>query len=182
MDFLDLAAARYSCRKYDGSAVDKVQLLSCLEAARLAPSGCNSQPWHFYVVTEPQTRQKMGELTHVFPGQNVNLFTEQAGALVLATRDAEPNVFPRVAEKYGHSAFSRGDVGRAVGFFCMRAAELGLGTCIIGVFDSEEMRRLLDIPPERIPELVIVVGHPAEPEREHSKKRHALEDIATFIE
>ncbi|MCI2160818.1 MAG: nitroreductase family protein, partial [Oscillospiraceae bacterium] len=60
-DFYQLASERHSCRTYEEKAVEKEKILKCLEAARMAPSGCNSQPWRFVVVTNPETLQKLSK-------------------------------------------------------------------------------------------------------------------------
>lgn len=59
MDFSELANKRQSDRKYQQKPVDRALLLQCLEAARVAPSACNSQPWKFVVVDEPSLVSEM---------------------------------------------------------------------------------------------------------------------------
>ena len=69
MSFLNLAKKRQSCRKYSSQEVSRESITRCLEAARLAPSACNSQPWYFVVVTDPDLKQKVAEMwVHVEAG------------------------------------------------------------------------------------------------------------------
>lgn len=180
MEFMELAKTRYSCRKYDGRPVDQEALLSCVEAAILAPSACNSQPWHFYLVTEPEMRARMAKSSQMSPPSN--LFTANVGAMVLVTEDKEPRVSERVKLYLPTDVFAEGDVGRAVGYFCLRAYELGLGTCIIGLFDLEEVAELLQVPEDQRCRLMIAVGHPTDSGEEHMKKRLPLQDVVTIIE
>ena len=63
MTFLDLVNQRQSCRAYLEQPVEREKLERCLEAARLAPSACNSQPWHFIVVDEPDLRRAVAQET-----------------------------------------------------------------------------------------------------------------------
>jgi len=64
MDFLELAKSRYSCRSYDDRSVEREKLLSCIDAGRISPSACNSQPWTFILVDDPKTVQELSE-THI---------------------------------------------------------------------------------------------------------------------
>ena len=61
MEFQELILKRQSTRKYLVKDVDKALVAKCLEAARLAPSACNSQPWHFIVVDDKDKIREMGE-------------------------------------------------------------------------------------------------------------------------
>ena len=66
MTFEELVRRRRSVRRYSGRSIPKEDLFKCLEAARLAPSACNSQPWHFIVINEPQLRKRVAE--RIFSG------------------------------------------------------------------------------------------------------------------
>lgn len=58
MDFIELCKQRESCRSYTDEQVSDEALRTIVEAGRLAPSACNSQPWKFYVVTATNTPQR----------------------------------------------------------------------------------------------------------------------------
>ncbi len=180
MEFMELARSRYSCRKYDGRPVAKEDLLACVEAAVLAPSGCNSQPWHFYLVTNPEIKAKMAKASQLAPPSN--LFTDEAGAMVLVTEDKDTRITDHVKALYGPDVFAEGDTGRAVGYFCLRAYELGLGACILGLFDMDAVSRLLAVPDSQRCCLMIAVGHPADGDQPHPKKRLPLADVVTVVE
>ena len=60
MDFQELVQKRQSTRKYSDKNVDRALVTRCLEAARLAPSACNSQPWHFIIVDDPGRIKEIG--------------------------------------------------------------------------------------------------------------------------
>ena len=60
MDFFELIQKRQSCRAYNGKPVERKKLEMIVDAARLAPSACNSQPWHFVVVDEPEKAKNLG--------------------------------------------------------------------------------------------------------------------------
>ena len=85
MDFDEIILKRESCRSYDAKPVAKEKILKCLEAARLAPSACNSQPWKFTVVTEPETKAKLASLLQIVGG---NKFADAAPVLVAVSDSA----------------------------------------------------------------------------------------------
>ena len=82
MKFLDLVKKRQSVRAYLDRPVDREIIERCLEAARLAPSACNSQPWKFLVIDEPELKNKIAKQTY---GKLIsfNHFSLQAPVLVL---------------------------------------------------------------------------------------------------
>ena len=79
MDFLDLVKKRQSDRKYKNTPVDREKIIKCLEAARLAPSACNSQPWKFVVVDDPQL---LPEMASAAAGMGMNKFAVQSPVIV----------------------------------------------------------------------------------------------------
>ena len=79
MDILDLIQKRQSDRMYEQRSVSREQILKCLEAARLAPSACNSQPWKFVVVDDPKMVAQMGEAA---AGMGMNKFAKEVPVIV----------------------------------------------------------------------------------------------------
>ncbi|MFW6229026.1 MAG: nitroreductase family protein, partial [Alkalispirochaeta sp.] len=173
MDFMDLVELRRSVRAYRDDLVPPEIVDSCLEAARLAPSATNSQPWHFVVVTEGDARRKIGEWSRL-PGNRMNAFVEEAPVIVAIV--AEP---PRLATQIGaflqKTPFYLIDIGIAAEHFCLRAAEAGLGTCMIGWFDEKKVASLLRVPrgpglQRRRVALLITLGYPDDTPRQKKRK------------
>lgn len=79
MDFEQLINARQSERKYDNQPVDRSLLIHCLEAARIAPSACNSQPWKFIVVDEPAL---LADMRKAAAGMGMNKWVSEAPVIV----------------------------------------------------------------------------------------------------
>ena len=157
MEFQELILKRQSTRKYLVKDVDKALVAKCLEAARLAPSACNSQPWHFIVVDDKDKIREMGEAAAGLGKMN---FTAKVGSM-LKNKD-----------------YCMLDLGIAVEHFCLQAAEEGLGTCILGWFDEKKTARLLGVPKgKRIP-LLITLGYPDCEIR--NKIRKPLEEISSW--
>lgn len=166
MDFSELVNKRQSDRKYQQKPVDRALLLQCLEAARVAPSACNSQPWKFVVVDEPSL---VSEMASAAAGMGMNKFAFQAPVIVAVVLE-KMNLTARIGSVIKDKEYSLLDVGIAVEHFCLQASELGLGTCILGWFDEKRVRKLLKIARRRVP-LLITVGYPDSPVRKKVRKK-----------
>ncbi len=175
--FMNLVNARYSCRDYDPERpVEHERLVQCIEAARLAPSACNSQPWHFTVI---ENREKLLAASKCLQDSGMNKFADNAGALIVVNE--EPATLKAViAEKMDSQAYAQIDIGIAAAHICYEAASLGLNTCILGWMDEEKLKKTLGIPEEKRVRLVIAVGYARE-EKHYNKKRKDLEAICDFI-
>lgn len=157
--FLKLARRRQSVRGYADRAVAREVIERCLEAARVAPSACNSQPWFFVVVDEPSLR---AEVAGRLKGLVMNQFADSAPVLVAVVAET-PALIPRLAGHLKDKAYWLMDIGIAVEHFCLQAAEEGLGTCIIGWFDEKGVKNLLGVPKGKRVVLMISLGYPKEP-------------------
>ena len=166
MDFLELAEKRQSDRKYEaGRKVDRELVMKCLEAARLAPSACNSQPWKFVAVDDEALLQPMAKAA---AGLGMNKFAAQAPVMVAVVLE-KMNFTAGIGSVIKDKEYSLLDVGIAVEHFCLQAAELGLGTCIMGWFDEKKVAGLIGVKKRRIP-LLISLGYPAGEHRKKSRK------------
>jgi nitroreductase len=174
---MDLVERRQSVRAYADKPVDRGLLDRCVETARLAPSACNSQPWTFVIVDEPNLKQSVAQhATSQVLG--INAFAKQAPVLVVIV--TEPSNF---SAKFGAMIKNRKyhliDLGIAVEHFCLRATEEGLGTCILGWFDEKPVKRLLKIPFWKRLHLIITVGYPVS-DAIREKARKPLDEIRSF--
>lgn len=174
MEFSELVLKRQSDRKYAPKRVDREDVVRCLEAARMAPSACNSQPWKFVVVDD---RAKLAELSEAAIGLGMNRFTVQVPVLVAVVQEPM-NMSAKAGSLVKNKDYSMMDLGMAVENFCLQAAELGLGTCIMGWFDEKRVKKVLGVPRTRRVQLLIAVGHPDAPNRQ--KVRKPLEEISTW--
>jgi nitroreductase len=175
MSFLDLAAKRQSDRGYTAQPVERAQIERCLEAARLAPSACNSQPWFFVVVDDPALRSAMAE---ELMDLTMNRFAPSAPVLVAVVAE-KPTLLPLLGGLVKDKPFHLMDIGMAVEHFCLQAADDGLGSCIIGWFNEAGVKKLLGVPKGKRVPLVIALGHPAKPET-RPKVRRQPDEIRRF--
>ncbi|MGC9330952.1 MAG: nitroreductase family protein [Bacteroidales bacterium] len=175
-NFLNLVKQRQSQRQYTDKPVEKEKLMRCLEAARLAPSACNAQPWKFIVVDDPDLKNKIADTTsnRLLP---INHFTKQAPVHVVLVLE-KPNFTSRLGEMVRDKKFVLMDVGIAAEHFCLQAADEGLGTCMIGWFNENKAKELLHIPDKKRAMLIITIGYP---KGKHRKKiRKELDDIVSY--
>ena len=176
MDFSELVQKRQSDRKYAPKPVAREHILKCLEAARMAPSACNSQPWKFVVVDD---RVKLIQISDAAIGLGMNKFTVQVPVLVAVVQE-NMNLEAKAGAVVKNKDYSMMDLGMAVENFCLQAAELGLGTCIMGWFDEKKVKEVLGVPRGRRVQLLIALGHPDAPTR--SKVRKPLEEMSSWNE
>ena len=175
ISFAELAKKRQSDRKYKDQAVEREKLIQCLETARISPSANNSQPWKFIVVDDFEKKEQIAECSI---GLGMNKFTHQCPVIVAVVLEKQ-NFMSTIGSMIINKDYSLFDIGIAVNQFCLQAADLGLGTCIIGWFDEKKIKQILGVRNRRIP-LLISVGYPDAPTRD--KVRKPLEMMSSWNE
>lgn len=177
MNFLDLAKERQSCRKYDiNKPVERDKIERCLEAARLAPSACNSQPWYFIVVDNPELCKKVADATFG-PVVGFNHFTITAPVMIVIITHPS-NIIASIGSKIKGIEYRLIDIGIAAEHFCLQAVSEGLGSCMLGWFDRKAVKKILNIPKPKSVDLIISMGYPADEARD--KQRRAINDIRKY--
>ncbi|MBN1158778.1 MAG: nitroreductase family protein [Bacteroidales bacterium] len=157
--FLDMVKTRESVRNYKAEPVPEELVRKCLEAARLAPSACNAQPWKFIVVDDPELKNAIADAAHDRV-LSMNHFTKQAPVLVVVIRE-NANLSSNIGQVIKNKEYPLIDIGIAIAHFCLQAVEFGLGTCILGWFKENKIKKLLSIPKSKRVELIITLGYPA---------------------
>ena len=147
MDVLEVIKTRRSVRKYKPKAISDEDLEKILTAAQLAPSAGNKQPWRFIVVRDTETKEKLGEIARN------QTWISDAGVIIvaLAMDKNSPEVYERWAER---------DVMTAVEHMVLAAWSLGFGSCWIGAFYEDQVKKLLDIPDEMTVINLLPIGVP----------------------
>jgi nitroreductase len=172
---MSLALARRSVRRYSSKAVEPEKLELCIEAARIAPSASNGQPWRFVLVDEPGLRASAAEACFG-PGTVFNRFAAQAPILIVLVVEPSSGL-NRIGAALKRRDYPLIDVGIAAEHFCLQAAELGLGTCMIGWFDERKIKKLLGVPAGKRLGLIISVGYPEADDPARPKSRKPTEAI-----
>lgn len=177
-NFLSLVQARQSVRKYTDKPVEPEKLRRCLEAARLAPSASNSQPWKFIVVTDPVLQKKVAKET-IGPLSTFNNFVLQA-PVILAIVIEKMKITTKMGAVIKDREFPLIDIGIAAEHFCLQAAEEGLGTCMLGWFNEKPIKELLNIPKEKRIGLLITLGYAPEDYRQRQKIRKQPSEVINY--
>lgn len=173
---LELIRRRQSERGYLDREVEQEKLDRLLEAGRLAPSACNSQPWKFIVVNDPDMRKTVAEATSA-KELGFNKFIDQAPVLLVIIRE-RPKLISQIGGSIKNKDYSVIDTGIAAENICLQATAEGLGTCILGWFDEKKVKKVLQVPDNKRAELVITIGYPSKPHR--PKKRKDPEEVISY--
>jgi len=175
--FRELVRSRRSIRRYLDKPVEREKILTCIEAARLAPSADNVQPWRFLIIDDPELKARYSK--EVFSGiYSISNFAKKAPVLILilARLDIIAN---RIGKQIQNIQFYLLDIGIAGEHVVLQAQELGLRTCWIGWFNIRRARKLLKIPRKYKIVSMLAMGY-SEKRPSKEKKRKKLEEIAWF--
>ena len=158
MNFEEVLLKRRSIRRYKDNPIPREKILKILEAARIAPSASNKQPWHFIVVENKETIKQLAKSEWAA--------TAPLMIVGLADQDVSPN-------------WCSNDLGIAFEHIALAATSLGLGTCWMGQTGREDLiRKLLGIPDKLRPVAVMPIGVPDE--TPSPKERKSLDDIVSW--
>lgn len=166
---------RRSIRKYKDQPVEEEKILQILESARLAPSGSNTQPWHFILVKSESTRKKLAEKSHnqswmvsapvfIVCVADIRSRITEEGLLILHENSPQHELKQIIR-----------DTAIAAEHIVLAAESLGLGTCWVAWFDQGDIRPVLNIPSDKYVLSILTVGYPDEQPGARPRKR--LEDI-----
>ncbi len=166
MNVLDAIKRRRSIRAFEDKPIEEDKLLRVLEAGRLAPSAKNRQEWRYVLVRDKELRRKLAVAC------NNQYFIAEAPVVIVGCATMTDYVLT-----CGQPAYTI-DVTISMDHMSLQAVEEGLGTCWIGAFQEDEVKRLLNVPPEMRVVEVMPLGYPKfQPE---SKPRMGLDEIVSY--
>ena len=168
MDVLDAIRTRRSVRSYKSDPVPEEALMQVLEAARLAPSAGNRQPWLIAVVRDPASRERLRQ------SYAAEWFHAAPIALVVCCFPGRAWVRQPDCKCYGDI-----DATNAMDHMILEARAQGLGTCWIGAFNAEAATEALNLPEGAVPIAMTPLGYPAD--EPPPTPRKAMEEIVIFI-
>lgn len=161
MDFQELAAARYSLRKFSDHPVEPEILETVLRAGLAAPTAHNNQPQHVFVLRSQEAREKAKSCTP---------YTFGAPVLLVVTYDSKKS-WHRELDGKDHGEI---DAAITAAHLMLQAADLGLGTTYVGVFDPVKLAELFPETADYTPIAILPLGYPAEsahPARLHGERK-----------
>ncbi len=162
---------RHSCRHFRNTPIPDNHIQLLLEAFRHAPSAGNRQPWHVYVVQNPEIRE---ELMRAAYGQD---FIAEAPVVFVVC--AIPDQSASRYGKRGETLYVYQDTAAAIENLLLTATALHYGSCWVGAFEERRVREILNLPAQFRPIAIIPVGEPAEPPEPTERK--PIEQITTFL-
>jgi nitroreductase len=166
MEFRELIQKRYSVRGYKSDAVEEEKLQQVLEAARMAPTADNRQPFQLIVI---HTQAREVELGRIYSRS----WFVQAPLVICACGIPDQTWVRRDGKNYNDV-----DVAIAMDHLILAATELGLGTCWIAAFDPSAAREVLDLPDDVEPIAFTPLGYPSA--GPGFKNRKALSDLVRY--
>ncbi|MDA3779838.1 MAG: nitroreductase family protein [Bacteroidales bacterium] len=174
--FLNLVKKRQSDRGYLDKSVETEIIERCIEAARLAPSASNGQPWKFIVVDEPDIKNKIADATsnRVI---GINHFTKQAPVHIVIVKESA-NFNSNFGATFKRKDFPLIDIGIAAEHICLQATSEGLGTCILGWFHEKTVKQILNIPKNKRVLLIITLGYPKNEETRKKIRKDSSETVS----
>ncbi len=171
-DLFDAIRERRSIRHFENREVPDATVNRLLEAAIMAPSAGNLQPWSFFVVKDPEKRRGLSRAAYD------QAFVAAAPVVIVVC--AEP---ARSAERYGERGadlYCIQDTAAAVQNMLLAAVALGLGTCWVGAFDEAQAAEVLGLDAARTrPVAMVPVGYPSRTPR--PRPRRPLEEVVRVI-
>ncbi len=173
MSIDNLLRKRKSVRSFSNKEIDRETILELLNAARIAPSAVNYQPWLFFVCSSNDIKDKIFEC---YPRK----WFENAPLYIVACVDKSES-WKRAADNKDHGDI---DVAIAVTHLILKATELGLGTCWVCNFDANALIHALDLDKTIEPVAIIPIGYPSDKvleEAEQPKKRKLVEEFTKWL-
>jgi len=166
MEFSQLVAKRYSVRAYKPDPVEEEKLRQVLEAARLAPTAVNFQPFQLILI---HTAGREKELKRIYEKD----WFVQAPLVICAC-----GVAPQGWSRRDGKSYVDVDVAIVMDHLILAATDVGLGTCWVGAFDPDAAREVLGLPDDVEPVAFTPLGYPAD--RPRAKKRKPLAELVRY--
>lgn len=176
MNFTEIAEARQSCRSYDPERdVEEEKLCAILRTARLSPSACNGQPYRI-TVCRGDAAKRVAKATQ---GMGMNKFATDAPVMLVISE--EPYVASAaLGARVKKNDYRSIDIGILVAHMTLEATARGLGTCILGWFDGEEIGKICGLSEDV--RLVVTLGYPKAEDRLREKKRKDMDTLVKNVE
>lgn len=166
MNFFELTNKRQSTRKFKTDELKQSDLDIIVEAARRSPSAVNSQQYKIHVATG-EAAKKIAKARGPY-----NNFVDDAPCMIVITKERS-NLLLKFANKFTKKDFTDIDIGILAATICYQAEDLGIGSCMLGLFKEDEIKEILNTKSEVA--LLIVLGYPVDDYELRIKKRKYLD-------
>ncbi len=178
MSFLELINQRQSCRHFSERLVSRDLIDSCIEAARLAPSACNAQPWSFVVLDrEPDKSRILASATGGI--YKMSAFIREAPVVIVV--QTERAIFAtRLGGMLRGIQYSLVDIGIACEHLVLQATELGIDSCWIGWFDEKGLKKAMGLPRSAGVDVILALGYRHPDVMNRDKLRKPLDELRRY--
>ena len=175
MNFTDIAKIRQSCRNYQAQKdVEDEKICAILEAARLSPSACNGQPYHITVCRGNAARCVADNVQ----GMGMNRFAKDVPVFLVISEKPCVKTAALGAKVKGNDYRSI-DIGILCAYITAEATAQGLGSCILGWFNGENIRKICKVDGEI--RIVITLGYAKDDDVLRQKKRKDFDELVSFV-
>jgi len=178
MNFNELINKRQSDRVYINKPVSREIINKCINAARIAPSASNSQPWKFIVIDDVELKNKVAKKT-IGLLRSFNKFVPQAPVIIAIVLE-KPKLLTELGGRLKKKEFPLMDIGIAAEHICLQATEQGVGSCMLGWFDEQAVKTLLNIPDNKSISLLITLGYTPEDYKHRKKIRKEMNTVVSY--
>jgi len=176
MSFLEIAKKRQSCRSFDAARpVEEEKIKALLEAAQLAPSACNSQPYHF-TVCRGEAAKKVAKACS---GMGMNRFCADAPVMIVLS-EMPYNRTAALGAKLKANDYRSIDIGITAAYLTAEASSQGLGNCIMGWLDDAKLREICGL--DGAVRLVIALGYAKEGDPLRKKVRKDMSELVIYVD
>ena len=177
MEAVECIATRRSVRKFTDMRIERDVIEKLVHEAQYAPTWKNSQTTRFTAVTD---KAVIDQLCAAMPDFNQNS-SSTAPLIVVISAVTHRSGYERdgSATTPLGEAYTFFDCGATVQTFCLAAHEAGIGSVIMGIFDADKVRKILDIPEKEVPVVLIACGYPAD--KPQMPKRRAVDEVLRII-
>ena len=175
---IDEIRSRRSIRKFNGEAVEDEKMVQLIEAASLAPSGSNTQPWQFIIVKSQETKAEIAKVNHQ------QMWMKDAFAHIVCISDIRCRIKDEIEISVDENSdlFELKQVIRdtsiAISYLLLEAENMGLSTCWTAWFDQQDIRPILNIPEDKFVVGVVALGY-SDTVRKPSPRK-AVKDILRY--
>ena len=170
MDVFEAIEKRRSVRAYTSEGVSEEDVERLIEAARLAPSAGNIQPWKFVIVTNAERKRRLSDAAlH-------QTFIEEAPVVIVVCADVERSSWGYGSR--GANLYCLQDTAAATENMLLAAQALGLATCWVGAFYEDAVAKVINAPKNLRPVAIVPVGNPAEKPR--APPRRSMREIVHY--
>ena len=163
---------RYSVRKFSDKEIEQEKLDKILEAGRIAPTAVNFQPQRIYVIKSKENREKL---------KSICKMTFDAPVILLACADMSKSWKSRYEEGYDSAEMDVSIVGTQM---MLEAWNLDIGSCWVRAFNSNEVKKIFELPENIKPIFLLPIGYKAddcEPNQNFHFSRNKIEDEVTYM-